>query len=101
MSMFYISNVITLSHILQQEMDARQRRGLAGSQSPSVSPQSDNNGTNKAYAARSYGYSRRGIRGNFVPPIRSKEGSGGNMTSRIAGKGDDTLDDSTKRWLVE
>lgn len=81
-------------------MDARQRRGLAGSQSPIVSPQSDNNVTNKSYAARSYGCSRRGLRGNFVPPIRSKEGSGGNMTSRIGGKGDDALDDSTKRWLV-
>ncbi|KAL8109023.1 ATPase family AAA domain-containing protein FIGL1 [Apium graveolens] len=83
------------------EMDARQRRGLGGMQSPTVSPQSDNNG-NRGFANRSYGYTRRGIRGNFVPPIRSKEGGAGNMTSRIArpaGKGDDALDESTKRCL--
>ncbi|KAK1369803.1 Fidgetin-like protein 1 [Heracleum sosnowskyi] len=81
------------------EMDARQRRGLGGMQSPTVSPQSDNN---RGFGHRSYGYTRRGIRGNFVPPIRSKEGGAGNMTSRIArpaGKGDDALDDSTKRCL--
>lgn len=84
-------------------MDARQRRGSGGMQSPTVSPQSDNNG-NRGFGNRSYGYTRRGIRGNFVPPIRSKEGSAGNTTSRIArpaGKGDDALDDSTKRWLVK
>ncbi|CAL5370266.1 unnamed protein product [Camellia sinensis] len=82
------------------EMDARQRRGgLVGSPSASVSPQSDNNGTNRGYGARSYGFSRRGIRGNFVPPIRSNGGNVGNMTSRIAGKGDDALDDSIKRCM--
>lgn len=85
-------------------MDARQRRGLGGMQSPTVSPQSDNYGNNRGFGNRSYGNTRRGIRGNFVPPIRSKEGGAGNMTSRIArpaGKGDDALDDSTKRWLVK
>lgn len=84
-------------------MDARHRRGLGGMQSPTVSPHSDNSGNNRVSGNRSYGYTRRGIRGNFVPPIRSKEGGVGNMTSRIvgpAGKGDDALDESTKRWLV-
>ncbi|KAL6960424.1 Fidgetin-like protein 1 [Sarracenia purpurea var. burkii] len=81
------------------EMDTRQRRGLVGSPGASISPQSDNNATNRGYGARSYGFSRRGIRGNFVPPIRSTGGNGGNMTSRVAGKGDDALDDSTKRCL--
>lgn len=82
------------------EMDARQRRGLGGTQSPTVSPpHSDNNGNNRGFGNKSYGYTRRGIRGNFVPPIRSKEGAVGNMTSRTVGKGDDALDDSTKRCL--
>lgn len=81
-------------------MDAKHKRGLVGSPSASVSPQSDNYATNRGYAARSYGFSRRGIRGNFVPPIRSNGGNASNITSRVAGKGDDALDDSIKRWLV-
>ncbi|KAG5527045.1 hypothetical protein RHGRI_028089 [Rhododendron griersonianum] len=81
------------------EMDAKHKRGLVGSPSASVSPQSDNYATNRGYAARSYGFSRRGIRGNFVPPIRSNGGNASNITSRVAGKGDDALDDSIKRCL--
>ncbi|KAL8538422.1 hypothetical protein ACS0TY_000429 [Phlomoides rotata] len=80
------------------EMEARQKRGLNGSPSASMSPQSDA-GIHRGYGARSYGFSRRGVRGNFVPPIRSNEKSTGNMTSRNAGKGDDTIEDSTKRCL--
>lgn len=78
-------------------MDARQRRGLSGSPNASISPQSDSNGP-RGFGGRSYGFSRRGVRGNFIPPIRSNGGNPGNMTSRIAGKSDDTLDDTTKRW---
>lgn len=82
------------------EMDAKQRRGLAGSPNTSVSPQSDYNASHKGYGMRSYGSSRRGVRGNFVPPIRSSGGTAGNMVnSRIGGKGEDALDDSTKRCL--
>ncbi|KAL2457802.1 P-loop containing nucleoside triphosphate hydrolase superfamily protein [Abeliophyllum distichum] len=80
------------------EMDVRQRRGLTGSPSASVSPQSDM-GANKGYGVRSYGFSRRGIRGNFIPPIRSNGNNTGNTTKSIAGKGEDALDDSTKRCL--
>ncbi|MFS7956379.1 putative microtubule-severing ATPase [Helianthus anomalus] len=76
------------------ELDARQKRGLTGSPNPSVSPQSD--GTNRGYGVKSYG-TRRGIRG-FVPPIKSNGGNTGNVTSR-ASKGDDALDDSTKRCM--
>ncbi|KAI3705506.1 hypothetical protein L1987_75745 [Smallanthus sonchifolius] len=76
------------------EMDVRHKRGLAGSPNPSVSPQSD--GTNRGYGVKSYG-PRRGIRG-FVPPIRSNGGNTGNVTSR-ASKGEDALDDSTKRCM--
>ncbi|KAF5799635.1 putative microtubule-severing ATPase [Helianthus annuus] len=76
------------------ELDVRQKRGLTGSPNPSVSPQSD--GTNRGYGVKSYG-TRRGIRG-FVPPIKSNGGNTGNVTSR-ASKGDDALDDSTKRCM--
>ncbi|XP_071707031.1 ATPase family AAA domain-containing protein FIGL1-like isoform X2 [Rutidosis leptorrhynchoides] len=76
------------------EMDVRQKRGLTGSPNPSVSPQSD--GGNRGYGVKSYG-SRRGLRG-FVPPIKSNGNNTGNVMSR-ATKGDDTLDDSTKRCM--
>ncbi|XP_008441344.2 ATPase family AAA domain-containing protein FIGL1 isoform X1 [Cucumis melo] len=82
------------------EMDAKQKRGLAGSPNTSVSPQCNDNVSYKGYGMRSYGSSRRGVRGNFVPPVRSTGGTAGNMVnSRIGGKGEDTLDDSTKRCL--
>ncbi|PHT72988.1 hypothetical protein T459_23773 [Capsicum annuum] len=58
------------------EIDTRQRRGLSRSPSASISPQNDNTLMNK--------------------------GSGknvGNVTSRNAGKGEDSLDDSTRRCL--
>ena len=80
---------------MPQEMDVRQKRGMAGSTNSSVSPQSD--GNNRGYGVKSYP-PRRGIRG-FVPPIRSNGGNTGNVTSRAnATKGEDALDDSTKRW---
>ncbi|XVE84150.1 hypothetical protein DITRI_Ditri16bG0146800 [Diplodiscus trichospermus] len=80
-------------------MDVKQKRGLAGSPSASLSTQSDTNFNSRGYGAKSYGFSRRGVRGNFVPPIRSNGGSVGNVTSRIGGKSDDTLDDSTRACL--
>ncbi|MED6121101.1 Fidgetin-like protein 1 [Stylosanthes scabra] len=81
------------------EMETRQKRGGVGSPNAPVSPQGDNNPSNRLYSGRSYGISRRGFRGNFVPPIKSNGSNAGNVTSRIAGKGDDSLDDSTKRCL--
>ncbi|KAH7577198.1 hypothetical protein JRO89_XS01G0219600 [Xanthoceras sorbifolium] len=81
------------------EMDVRLRRGHVGSPSASVSPHSDNNPTTRGYGVKSYGISRRGVRGNFVPPMRSNGGNVGNMTSGVTGKGDDVLDDSTKTCL--
>lgn len=83
------------------EIDARQRHGLSGPRNDSVSPQSDNNpsGNHRNYGMR-YGGSHRGLRGNFVPPIRSSGGNSGNMvSSRFLGKCDDTLEDSTKKCL--
>ncbi|XP_039690861.1 ATPase family AAA domain-containing protein FIGL1 isoform X2 [Medicago truncatula] len=82
------------------EMEAKQKRGVMGSPSAPVSPQCDNNPANRLYGGRSYGVSRRGVRGNFIPPIKSNGSNIGNITSRIAGnKGDDSLDESTKKCL--
>ncbi|KAL5186899.1 ATPase family AAA domain-containing protein FIGL1 [Glycine soja] len=81
------------------EMEAKQKRGVGGSPSASVSPQCDNNSANRLYGGRSYGVPRRGVRGNFVPPIKSNGNNAGNTSTRIAGKCDDSLDDSTKKCL--
>lgn len=81
------------------EMDVRQRRGINGSPSATDSPLSDNTMANKSYGVRPYGFPRRGVRGNFVPPIRGSGNNGGNVTSRNAGKGEDALEDSTRRCL--
>lgn len=83
-----------------KEMEAKKKGGVIGSPSTSMSPQCDNNPANRLYAGRSYGVSRRGIRGNFVPPIKSNGGNSGNLSSRIAGKCDDSLDETTKKWSV-
>ncbi|KAF5740459.1 fidgetin-like protein 1 [Tripterygium wilfordii] len=69
------------------EMDATLRRGLTGSPSASVSLQNEN--TNRTFGARTYGVSRGGMRGNFVPPINSNGGNAGNLTSRIGGTSGD------------
>lgn len=81
------------------EMDAKQKRGFGGSSSPSVSPLSDHNSNCRGYGGRSYGVSRRGVRGNFIPPIKSNGSNNGNLTQRIGGKHDDAMDDSTKKCL--
>ncbi|XP_073127339.1 ATPase family AAA domain-containing protein FIGL1 [Henckelia pumila] len=81
------------------EMDAKQKRaGLNDSPSAPVSPQIDA-GSYKSNGTRCYGISRRGIRSNFVPPVKSNGNSMGNVSSRIAGRGEDAIDDSTKRCL--
>ncbi|KAH0852327.1 hypothetical protein HID58_090857 [Brassica napus] len=81
------------------EMDARQKRGSTGAPNSSLSPQGENNASARGYGARSGGYLRRGYRGNFVPPVKSSGNNVGNTTSRIGGKTDDTLDDSTRTCL--
>lgn len=84
-------------------MDTRQKHASTVSPSASISPQSEYNsiGNTRNYGVRSSGISRRGVRGNFVPPIRSNGTHVGNTTSsRTAGKCDDALEESTKRWLV-
>ncbi|KAL6011062.1 Fidgetin-like protein 1 [Asimina triloba] len=82
------------------EMDARRKQGLLSSPAGSVSPQCESSpGNMRNYGSRSGGISRRGLRGNFVPPMRSNGTNMGNMTARISGKTDDALEDSTKRCL--
>ncbi|KAL9241739.1 hypothetical protein vseg_015812 [Gypsophila vaccaria] len=83
----------------KMEMDSKHKRGMGGSPSPSVSPLSDYNSNNRGYGGKSYGVSRRGVRGSFVPPIRSNSGNTGNLTARIGGKCDDSMEDSTKKCL--
>lgn len=80
-------------------MDVRQRRGSTESPNSSLSPQSEKNALGRGYGSRSGGL-RRGYRGNFVPPVKSNGNIVGNLTSRIGGKTDDALDDSTRTWLV-
>ncbi|KAK1259478.1 Katanin p60 ATPase-containing subunit A1 [Acorus gramineus] len=58
------------------EMDSRQRHGFMGSPNASLSPRSDYTSVgNRNYGVRSGGIPRRGLRGNFVPPIRSNGSS--------------------------
>ncbi|CAO2832513.1 unnamed protein product [Amaranthus hypochondriacus] len=80
------------------EMEMKQRRGLGGSPNYSLSPHNDYNSNSRYYGGKSYGVSRRGVRGNFIPPIRSN-GNNTGMTARNGGKGDDALEDSTKKCL--
>lgn len=82
-------------------MDARQRHGLKDPPGASISPQSDYNPNTRNYGIRPGGIARRGLRGNFVPPVRNNGGNAGNMiSSRVSGKCDDSLEDSTRKWLV-
>ncbi|OAY64046.1 Fidgetin-like protein 1 [Ananas comosus] len=68
------------------EMDARQRHGLKDPPGASISPQSDYNPNTRNYGIRPGGIARRGLRGNFVPPVRNNGGNTGNMiSSRVSG----------------
>ncbi|XP_059669975.1 ATPase family AAA domain-containing protein FIGL1-like [Cornus florida] len=76
-----------------QVIDATHKRGLGGSPSASVSPQSDNNASNKNYGV---GVQHSGIHGNFVPPIKLNVG---NMFSGLGGKGYDGIGGSRNKCL--
>jgi len=89
----FISSIICNRKWMQSKSE-----GLGGSSSPSVSPLSDHNSNCRGYGGRSYGVSRRGVRGNFIPPIKSNGSNNGNLTQSIGGKRDDAMDDSTKKW---
>ncbi|KFK33635.1 hypothetical protein AALP_AA5G039300 [Arabis alpina] len=85
---------------IKLEMDVRQKRGSTGSPNSCLSPQGEKNALGRGYGSKpGGGYLRRGCRGNFVPPVKSNGNSVGNTTSRIGGKTDDALDDSTRTCL--
>ncbi|KAI3919595.1 hypothetical protein MKX01_018418 [Papaver californicum] len=87
-----VSNNSFVTARAKMEMDARQKHSSIGSPS--------DNSSVRGYGARSSGLQRRGIRGNFVPPIRSNGSDIGHINSRISGgKGDDALDDATKKCM--
>ncbi|KAJ1254083.1 hypothetical protein BS78_K122000 [Paspalum vaginatum] len=80
-------------------MDLVQKPGRNGPQGASVSPQCDNSHSTRNYGVRPSWNSRRGPRGSFVPPIRSNGGSG-TIISRVTGKSDYSMEDSTRKWFV-
>ncbi|PUZ67005.1 hypothetical protein GQ55_3G395600 [Panicum hallii var. hallii] len=82
----------------KMEMDVVQKPGRNGPQGASVSPQCDNNHSTRNYGVRPSWNSRRGPRGGFVPPIRNNGGSGTTI-SRVTGKGDDSMEDSTRKCI--
>lgn len=67
---------------------------------PTTSPSNEYNNA-RNYGIRPGGFNRRGPRGNFVPPIRNNNSNTSTMAgSRMPGKGDDGLEDSTRKWYV-
>nr|XP_034587156.1 ATPase family AAA domain-containing protein FIGL1 isoform X2 [Setaria viridis]TKW28195.1 hypothetical protein SEVIR_3G322800v2 [Setaria viridis] len=82
----------------KMEREIAQKPGRNGPQGTSVSPQCDNNHSTRNYGMRPSWNSRRGPRGNFVPPIRNNGGSGTTI-SRVTGKSDDSMEDSTRKCI--
>ncbi|XP_039839270.1 ATPase family AAA domain-containing protein FIGL1-like isoform X2 [Panicum virgatum] len=82
----------------KMELDVVQKPGRNVPQGASVSPQCDNNHSTRNYGVRPSWNSRRGPRGGFVPPIRNNGGSGTTI-SRVTGKGDDSMEDSTRKCI--
>ncbi|XP_049932250.1 ATPase family AAA domain-containing protein FIGL1 isoform X2 [Nymphaea colorata] len=89
-------------------MDSKQKGSLTCS--PGVSSSSPSNFANenhymtkndvRPYGGRSAMIPRRGVRGNFIPPVRSNGTTASGVSgSRVPCKNDDTLDDSTRRCL--
>lgn len=90
-------------------MDSKQKGSLTCS--PGGSSSSPSNFANenhymtkndvRPYGGRSVMIPRRGVRGNFIPPVRSNGTTAGAVSgSRVPCKNDDTLEDSTRRWFV-
>lgn len=80
-------------------MDAVHKRSILGSTNASGSPQIKDSSTGNMksyYGTRAGGFARRGVRGNFIPPIRSH----GNNTngSQISTRREDTVEESTRKW---
>lgn len=93
---------------LKLAMDTMQKQGA--SYSPNVSPSAAVNpayscggnggGNMRTTVPKSLGMSRRGVRNNFIPPVRSNVAGGGATTaSRVPGNVDNGLEESTKKCL--
>ncbi|KAL6851866.1 hypothetical protein ACP4OV_020051 [Aristida adscensionis] len=79
-------------------IDVVQKQGHNDRQGVSVSPQCDSSHSTRNYGVRPSWNSRRGPRGGFVPPIRNNGGPG-TTTSRVTGKIDDSMEDSTRKCI--
>ncbi|XP_020405060.1 ATPase family AAA domain-containing protein FIGL1 isoform X6 [Zea mays] len=79
-------------------LDVVQKPAQNGPQGASVSPQCDNNYSTRNYGVRPSWNSRRGPRGSFIPPIRNNGGSGTTI-SRVTGKNDESMEDSTRKCI--
>jgi hypothetical protein len=64
---------------------------------PTVSSYHIGSNGNRNIVPKSLGMNRRGVRGNFIPPVRSN--GGGGVTSCNTGS-EVGLEDSTRRWYV-
>ncbi|KAI5081774.1 hypothetical protein GOP47_0001517 [Adiantum capillus-veneris] len=98
------SGFVTAKH--KWAMESIQKRGSGAAQvqtsssgfaGPSPASYSSNNNRQRSNVPKMLGMSRRGVRGNFVPPVRSNGGGAGYATTpRGAAEG---LEESTRRCL--
>eukprot|EP00250_Pteridium_aquilinum_P012536 c20786_g1_i1 orf=371-2488(-) len=71
--------------------------GFAG---PSSSSFNSNNNVQRSIAPKTLGMSRRGVRGNFIPPVRSNGGGTGYATTPRSSAGQENgLEESTRRCM--
>ncbi|TVU50426.1 hypothetical protein EJB05_01797 [Eragrostis curvula] len=89
-------NTFTTARAMMGQGRDVQKHGQNGPQGASVSPHCDNNYSTRNYGVRPSWNSRRGPRGSFVPPIRNNGGSG-TTASRVPGKSDDSMEDTTRK----
>ncbi|GLJ15958.1 hypothetical protein SUGI_0263850 [Cryptomeria japonica] len=93
---------------LKLAMDNMQKRGASCSPNSSFSatvnpgnPNNCNGGSSlRTNVPKTLGVPRRGVRNNFIPPVRYNAAAGGaNVTSRSPVNGDNGLEESTKKCL--
>ncbi|KAH9329616.1 hypothetical protein KI387_001724 [Taxus chinensis] len=89
-------------------MDTMQKRAASYSPTASLSATanpaylngSSGGGSLRANVPKTLGISRRGVRNNFIPPVRSNAtGGGASAASRAPGTGDNGLEELTKKCL--
>ena len=91
-------------------MDSTQKRGGANAQNqwsqptspayggPTASSYHSSSNGNRNVVPKSLGMNRRGVRGNFIPPVRSGNGGGGGGATSYNAGSEAGLEDSTRRW---